>query len=435
MSELVDKPVFIYLTAYSPDKNIIASVRADKLSQYMSQFAKTYVVAGIDQFLATESTKDRAYTLINIPTRNRSRAPIAKPATASSGVTSKIARWVKAQLLPLVELVLPVSPGGVLIHDFEKFVAVLDDLCRKHRERQVVIMASYGPLFIWRAADQIKRKYPEVKVFIDFRDWAWLYAEGAFYRSWIWKRMTGKMVSACDAVTFVADGIKRRYQDEFQIPLTNSHLLPNGYDPEDLRDTQSQLQSQASADVLKVVYTGSFHNETRDPRGFLRAISECQKLGESVSFHYAGKDADYLKHVAGELDRTLSVHTHGFLPRAKSLELQCEADLLLLIAYTGQREGFGESILTGKVYEYLSSGRPMLVIAPVGWELRDLVESDGVSAVIDSRNIDHMVAFMRKLCEIKKTQGLPNRHRALLDDYSYPNLATRLSTIVAHTLR
>jgi len=62
------------------------------------------------------------------------------------------------------------------------------------------------------------------------------------------------------------------------------------------------------------------------------------------------------------------------LPHAEALQRMQEMTALLLLAW--ETRG-GEAALSGKVFEYVGSGRPILVCAPGGYEARTLVEDSG----------------------------------------------------------
>jgi hypothetical protein len=63
------------------------------------------------------------------------------------------------------------------------------------------------------------------------------------------------------------------------------------------------------------------------------------------------------------------------LPYAEALAAMQRMAALVVLAWEGRG---GETQLPGKLYEYVGSGRPVLVCAPPGFEARSLVERAGV---------------------------------------------------------
>ena len=68
-----------------------------------------------------------------------------------------------------------------------------------------------------------------------------------------------------------------------------------------------------------------------------------------------------------------------YAPRRKSLELQRDSEvLLLLIPESGGR---GKGVLTGKVFEYLAAERPIFAVVPADGAAADLVRETGAGVV------------------------------------------------------
>ena len=91
-------------------------------------------------------------------------------------------------------------------------------------------------------------------------------------------------------------------------------------------------------------------------------------MAESAELHLAG----VLSHADREaMSRSVTVHEHGYLPHAEAVQLVRSADLLFLPMHdlpAGRRA----TIVPGKTYEYLASGRPILAAVPDG-DARDLL--------------------------------------------------------------
>jgi hypothetical protein len=80
------------------------------------------------------------------------------------------------------------------------------------------------------------------------------------------------------------------------------------------------------------------------------------------------------------------------LPHPEALKAMQQMTALLVLSW--ETRG-GEATLPGKLYEYVGSGRPVMVCAPVGFEARTLVESTGVG--IGAWGDDHTVEALTRL--------------------------------------
>ncbi|MDX6506854.1 MAG: hypothetical protein QOG06_1498, partial [Gaiellaceae bacterium] len=116
----------------------------------------------------------------------------------------------------------------------------------------------------------------------------------------------------------------------------------------------------------------------------------------------------------------------GWLQRPRALELQRGADTLLVITEgTGRR-----SVATGKVFEYLAAGRPILVLGEETEAARIVAETASGSAV--SAGDPHAIAdALRRV--IAEPPQLPPANAAR--DYAYPVLVERLAGLIDRVRR
>ncbi|GLI49340.1 glycosyltransferase family protein [Pseudothermotoga lettingae] len=117
------------------------------------------------------------------------------------------------------------------------------------------------------------------------------------------------------------------------------------------------------------------------------------------------------------------------------LKLQRESDILLLIAYTGDDKRAGRSIRTGKVYEYLASGKPIIVIAPHDWEMANEIECDGVSKVFHKSQISEMAQYLIDLAQKEYLKIDLQARRGVIGKYLYQNLATKLEEAIIDVIK
>ena len=136
-------------------------------------------------------------------------------------------------------------------------------------------------------------------------------------------------------------------------------------------------------DRLRITHAGNFQGK-RDPKPFLRALAESGL--EDVVVRFAGdfraEDRTYVEEL-GLGDR---VELLGYVSRRRSLELQRDSDvLLLLIPDSGGR---GRGVVTGKIYEYLAAERPILAAVPLDGAAAQLVRDTGAGIVVPSDDVE-----------------------------------------------
>ncbi|HTJ94787.1 MAG TPA: glycosyltransferase [Pararobbsia sp.] len=118
---------------------------------------------------------------------------------------------------------------------------------------------------------------------------------------------------------------------------------------------------QFDSNRINIVYTGRLQRSRAGTRidALLDAIDMVlsEGKGERLLFHFFGQ---YTREELRAFDRFVErgiVRVGGLLPRAQALAVQRRADVLLLVTAPGQA-----SIATGKLFEYLGAGRPILAL-------------------------------------------------------------------------
>jgi glycosyltransferase involved in cell wall biosynthesis len=178
-------------------------------------------------------------------------------------------------------------------------------------------------------------------------------------------KLEKKTLSSATAVTVVSQDMA----DEFNGIVNRDYkLVTNGYDEEDISPLpQNQLDTK-----FTISHIGSI-NSCRNPVGMWKMLSEMvkvnHKFAKALQIKLVGKvDIGVLKSIE-ENGLTPFLSRIDYMPHQDAmLEIQKSQVLLLLINNTPNAKG----ILTGKVFEYLGSGRPILSIGP----------EDGEAAVI-----------------------------------------------------
>ncbi|MGH3134099.1 MAG: hypothetical protein ACRDNY_10250, partial [Gaiellaceae bacterium] len=84
-----------------------------------------------------------------------------------------------------------------------------------------------------------------------------------------------------------------------------------------------------------------------------------------------------------------------YAPRAEALRLQRDSEaLLLLVPDAGGR---GKGVLSGKVFEYLAAGRPILAVVPPDGAAAQLIRETGAGVVVAPGDVDGIRAALQEL--------------------------------------
>ena len=170
-------------------------------------------------------------------------------------------------------------------------------------------------------------------------------------------KLEKKVLSSATAVTVVSQDMA----DEFnEIVKRDYKLVTNGFDEEDI----SPLPLNQLDTKFTISHIGSI-NSSRNPVSMWKVLSEMVKVNpdfaKALQIKLVGKvDIGVLKSIE-EKGLTPYLSRIEYMPHQDAMfEIQKSQVLLLLINNTPNAKG----ILTGKVFEYLGSGRPILSIGP-----------------------------------------------------------------------
>lgn len=198
----------------------------------------------------------------------------------------------------------------------------------------------------------------------DFRDpWTDIYYYRMFYPSaWARRRdaqLERRVLEHAERVLCVSDDLKRLLSSKIDGGGAKFLVVPNGYDPADFA-ADAPVPNNL---VRTLVYTGTLTLDYPLETLYVALRTYCHKHG-ALHLVFAGRPAQEAKAALESLasEFPLSVEFKGYLPHAESVALLQGADaLLLLIPELANNRG----ILTGKLFEYLGSGRPIWGFGPV----------------------------------------------------------------------
>ncbi len=205
-----------------------------------------------------------------------------------------------------------------------------------------------------------------------------------------------RLVAArADAISCVSEAIAE--ETRTLRPRGPVRAIANGSDFDDFAGLEYH-----PGERMRITHTGSFFGR-RDPRPFLQALAD-SKLDVVARFLGDFRTTD--REWAENLGLGDKLELHPYAPRATSLELQRDSDvLLLLIPDAGGR---GKGVLSGKVFEYLAAERPILAAVPPDGAAADLIREVGAGPVVAPDDVDGLRRALVELNDRFADGGLPD---------------------------
>ena len=217
----------------------------------------------------------------------------------------------------------------------------------------------------------------------DFRDpWTDIYYYDQFYPT-LWARahdasLERSVLTEADRVVTVSKDLVRLFEEKVPGVRTRCHVLPNGYDPADF-----SVGLEPNNDIFTLTYTGTL---TLDyPVSLVEAaLEQVLSSGTSLRLRLVGRPAIEFVAAMEDLQKRFThfqLENLGYRPHAESVRYLQTADaLMLLIPDLPNNKG----ILTGKIFEYLGSGRPIWGFGPTDGDAQEILLQSQAGSLFES---------------------------------------------------
>lgn len=215
------------------------------------------------------------------------------------------------------------------------------------------VVSTSGPDACHRIASALKKKWPGTKWLADYRDLGVLgHSIGSLnLLQLLRKRRECRQIQAANYISTVSKGLADRISQYFSGPVIVSE---NGYDGD-----AASVRKLGKRSKFTIVYTGSIYSNDRDPSILFEAINElihCNAVkADDIQVEFYGHRLDGVENVMKRYSASY-VKVMGHVTRELVKSIQMEASLLLIL------ESGESGVLTGKIFEYMWSGSPILCI-------------------------------------------------------------------------
>jgi len=178
--------------------------------------------------------------------------------------------------------------------------------------------------------------------------------------------------------------------------------IPNGYDLED-----NTGETPVIGDRLVFTYTGYMYGLMRSPRVLLEVLDRMIEAGDieegEVLVRFYCDREPRLEELASNLKHPDIMEVNPLVSRDEALLRQRESTALLHLMLDDPNDSMG---CGSKVFEYFAAGRPILVWAPHGGVIGDLVSETGTGEMATSEA--EMEEILRRwIAEFQKSGVLP----------------------------
>jgi glycosyltransferase involved in cell wall biosynthesis len=286
--------------------------------------------------------------------------------------------------------------------------------------RPDVVLGSALPISSLYAARKIATKLG-VPWVAEFRD---LWTDNHYYTLPAWRRtidrlLEKRLLSSAAAVVTISAGLAGSLRKQVSVPV---EVVFNGIDEADVQPTAG---APTHKEPLVVVHTGQLIPGKRDPKLFLDALNKLGTEAKGISVRFYGRRLDVVADEIRSAPSPADVSVHEPVSRQEALQIQSRADLLLLLLWNHPSE---RGVVPSKLFEYLGSGRPILLVGPVdGDAARILKDCNAGFVANDAAAIASLLAELKRA---KQVGSIPGRSDASHREYLRSNQVRKLASLL-----
>ncbi len=277
---------------------------------------------------------------------------------------------------------------------------------RIRRFRPDVVLAT-APDLHWAAVASAARRH-RVPLVLDYPDpWTILPEDFRLWRptdlrsrlKWaIAPGVERRIIARARAATFATEPILDEYARRVPRLMQIGRVMSNGFDPEDF----DGVSARPPADRIVVSHIGSFGGP-RSPLPAARAVRHAvDALGlapGSVELALVGAGAEKSRGALESLLGDVQLRLTGWVPHRRAIGEMSSASVLWLDAMVYLR-----SAATGKLYEYLAAGRPIMALAHRRSPAAELVSRFDAGRVVSSEDPEEAGAALAAIISSLPTE-------------------------------
>jgi len=325
---------------------------------------------------------------------------------------NKFFRWLRGNLFIPDARVFWIKPSV-------RFLAKLIE------KNPVDLVVSTGPPHSMHLIALGLKKRKNIKWIADFRDpWTGIYYFKDLNLSGFARKRHKKLEKTClnkaDRIIAVGNTMKSDFEKLTSTPV---EVITNGFDQADYDNVVHQ-----KADRFTIMYTGSFLPDQNPPElweALGDMVKENRLLQQQLELLFIGKtDSEVIKSIEKNgLKPYLKLKK--YVPHANIPHLQQKAALMLLCINRIENASY---IITGKVFEYLASGKPILAICPENSDVADIIRETSSGWVIPFDQKKIMINILKDIFQKHiENQLIINPKDIYL--YSRKELSRKLSSL------
>ena len=226
----------------------------------------------------------------------------------------------------------------------------------------------------------LKKKY-DIPWLMDFRDpWTNIYYNTQLNRPKSVvekdKNFENQALMNADALTTVSNILK----DEFTDRIAFANVIYNGFDEDDVAPL---IKQHLKTDKFTISYVGSLkpkHDVVTLWEALEELVIENIEFKNDFVLRFTGKTDNNIINTLKSSKINTNIILDGYVTHIEAVEKMCSANMLLFIVPIAENNKLN---ITGKIFEYIASGTPLLPFGPLDGEAAHLLKRTQKEQMID----------------------------------------------------
>lgn len=385
----------LIVTYYWPPGSGAGVQRWLKFSKYLTKLGLETIVLTVDPDFAVYSAidhslnneipanltvyKTRARDYFRLYKKDKSKIPSAGFAVdEEKGFVSYVTRFIRGNFF------IPDPRIGWNRFAFNKACEIIET-----RKIECVITTS-PPHSTQLIGLKLKKRYPGIRWIADLRDpWTDIYYYKKFYPTFISKRIDSafekSVLKSADKIIAVGKSLKELFSLKVPGIEDKIEVISNGYDEEDFSGLRA-----SNPDILTISYIGTLSG-SYPIRGFLEALKSISEKGIRFRLRFTGVVSPERKEQISSAAGRPDIEFISYSDHSTAIRNMLNTTALLLIIPDHLSSG---SIITGKLFEYLASGKPIICLGPVDGDAAKILEETGHGKAFDYNNTEGISEYI-----------------------------------------
>jgi glycosyltransferase involved in cell wall biosynthesis len=365
----------LIVTYYWPPSGGAGVQRWLKFAKYLPEFGWEPIILTVDEKYAAYPVTDfslndelpasikvyktPAIDYFSLYKKDKSRIP-------SAGFANNVDNTFKGKILRFVRgnFFLPDPRRGWNRYAFNKAIGIIEKEGIRH------IITTSPPHSTQLIGLKIKQKFPGIKWIADLRDpWTDIYYYKQFYPTILSRAIDLKyeksVLKKADKIITVGASLKKLLSSKAKGIENKTTVITNGFDESDFKDITEIKPSK-----FTITYVGTL-SDNYPIEGLIPALETIRSAGKDFILRFVGTVSVKTKKMLVSEIPDKNIEFLPYAAHSEAIKYMLGSSLLLLIIPLHESN---KSIITGKIFEYLASRRPILCIGPVDGDAADIIK-------------------------------------------------------------